>query len=290
MPVVFGAIAPHGFDIIPAISEDAGGGMKTREAMEELGRRCAAANPDVIVVATPHGIRAEGHIAVSVAGRAAGEVRRDGRQVEMNVPIDLDFARLLADTSQEAGIPTVRISAAGNRIDQSTFPIDWGVITPLWFLGNHRHTPGGSSLIGYGVPEPTGIPVVVVAPSRDLPRETMIEFGRAVAEAANATDKRVVFVASCDWAHTHDPNGPYGAHPAAKRVDDFVVQCIKDGDLLRMNELTQQDTEEAAIDGLWQTLMLGGVQQVTPMDHELLSYEVPSYFGMIVASYVPKHA
>jgi aromatic ring-opening dioxygenase LigB subunit len=290
MPIVLGAITPHGFDLIPMISEDAGGAMQTRQALEELGRRATAAQPDVIVIATPHGIRAEGHIAVSVAGRGAGEVRQNGKQVEMNVPIDLEFARQIADRSEQHSIPIARMSAAGNRTSQSAFPLDWGVVVPLWFLGQHRHTPGGSSLIDYGVPTPTGLPVVVAAPSRDLPRDQMVEFGRAVAEAANASDKRVVFVASCDWAHTHDPNGPYGANPAAKRVDNFVVQCIKDGDLLKLNELTQQDTEEAAIDGLWQTLMLAGVQQVTPMDHELLSYEVPSYFGMIVAGFAPTNA
>lgn len=290
MPIVFGAIAPHGFEIIPEISEDAGGGIKTREAMQELARRVEAAKPDVIVIATPHGMRAEGHIAVSVAGRAAGEVSEDGKQVELQAPIDLDFARLLADTSEKAGIPTARISAAGNRIAQSTYPIDWGTIVPLYFLGNHRHIPGASSLIGRGLPELSGLPVVVVAPSRDLPREKMVEFGRAVAEAANASDKRVVFVASCDWAHVHDENGPYGYDPIGKEVDDIVVQCVKDGDLLKMNELTHEQTEQAAIDGLWQTLMLGGLLEVTPMDHEFLVYEVPSYFGVIVASYTPKNA
>ena len=39
MPLVFAAIAPHGFPLIPDLSDDAGGALATRAAMEELGRR-----------------------------------------------------------------------------------------------------------------------------------------------------------------------------------------------------------------------------------------------------------
>ena len=43
----------------------------------------------------------------------------------------------------------------------------------------------------------------------------------------------------------------------------------------------------AAIDGLWQTLILAGIQEVTPLDAEFLTYEIGGYFGMIVAAYRP---
>jgi hypothetical protein len=33
--------------------------------------------------------------------------------------------------------------------------------------------------------------------------------------------------------------------------------------------------------------MLGGVQEVTPMNVDVLSYEVPAYYSMIVAAYAP---
>ncbi|MDQ3467845.1 MAG: aromatic ring-opening dioxygenase subunit LigB, partial [Chloroflexota bacterium] len=65
MSFVFAAIAPHGFPIIPALSEDAEGGLATRNAMLELGKRCAAARPDVIVVAGPHGVRVDGAICLA---------------------------------------------------------------------------------------------------------------------------------------------------------------------------------------------------------------------------------
>src|SRR5262249_60470899 len=87
MAIVFGAIAPHGFTIIPEMSEDAEGGLKTRAAMEELQRRLAAAAPDVVVIAGPHGFRVEGTICLADVGRGAGTLSWKGRQAHMNVPL-----------------------------------------------------------------------------------------------------------------------------------------------------------------------------------------------------------
>jgi aromatic ring-opening dioxygenase LigB subunit len=80
MGIVFGAIAPHGFTIIPEMSEDADGGLKTREAMEELSRRFEAARPEVVVIASPHGFRVDGSVVLANVGRAAGTLRWKGRQ------------------------------------------------------------------------------------------------------------------------------------------------------------------------------------------------------------------
>lgn len=129
---------------------------------------------------------------------------------------------------------------------------------------------------------------MIATPSRLLPRETMIDFGVAIAEAAAQSGRRVAFVASCDWAHTHKEDGPYGFHPAAAEVDAKVVAALKDNDPGRLISLTEEEVQNAAIDGLWQTLMLAGAMAHTPMRGEVLSYEAPSYYGMIVATFTPE--
>ena len=135
MPMVFAAIAPHGFPIIPELSDDAEGGLATREAMHELGRRCAAARPDVIVVAGPHGVRVDGAICLADVARGAGTLRWHGRQVEMNVPVDGRLTDAVAEAAGARGVPIAMAGFAGNRRFQAAMPLDWGVITPLWFLG-----------------------------------------------------------------------------------------------------------------------------------------------------------
>ncbi|MCC7025124.1 MAG: hypothetical protein IT338_19990 [Thermomicrobiales bacterium] len=39
MPLVFSAMLPHGFPLIPDLSDDAGRGLRTRATMEEVGRQ-----------------------------------------------------------------------------------------------------------------------------------------------------------------------------------------------------------------------------------------------------------
>lgn len=287
MPVVFAAIAPHGFPIIPDLSDDAEGALATRAAMQELGRRCAAARPETLVIAGPHGVRVEGAICLGDVARAAGILHWQDRAVEMNVPVDGPATDLIAAEATAAGVPIALAGFAGNRRSQSVLPLDWGVITPLWFLGHGRHLPGKGNVLADPPREDIGPPVVIVTPSRSLPRATMVEFGRAIARAFAAAERRVAFVASCDWAHTHRADGPYGFHPAAAEVDAEVVAAVREGDPGRLIGLDQRAVEDAAIDGLWQTLMLAGVLAEMPMRHEVLSYEAPTYYGMLVAAFEP---
>lgn len=287
MPIVFGAVAPHGFPIIPELSEDAEGGLATRAAMEELARRCAAVAPDVLVVATPHGVRVERHVCLAYTNRGAGLIRWHGRQLEMNVPLDGALTERIATEAEALGVPVALAGFAGNRWDQSVIPLDWGTMTPLWFLG-HRH-----NLVGYGdvlapvPPEDSGPPAVVVTPSRKVPRELLVTFGEAVALAAERDGRRIAFIASCDWAHTHRADGPYGFHPDAAVVDQLVVEALAANDPGRLIDLPEEKAMNAAIDGLWQTLMLAGVMRRVAMRGEVLCYEAPSYYSMIVAAFLP---
>lgn len=287
MGIVFGAIAPHGFALIPAVSDDADGGLRTRSAMEELGRRFAAARVDTVVLAGPHGIRVDGAICICQVARAAGALPWQGKTVEMNVPCDLDFATHLGDASRAAGIPVAMAGYAGNRSDQSAVPLDWGAMVPLWFMGHGRNLAGKGNVLADAPEGPEGPPVVLVTPSRSLPRQQMVRFGEVVAREASERGTRVAFIASCDWSHTHTADGPYGAHPAAKAVDARVVEAVSGNDLKSLIDLDDEDIQNAAIDGLWQALMLAGVEQVTPLRSELLSYEAPRYFGMLVAAFEP---
>ncbi len=287
MSLAFACIAPHGFPLIPLMSADADGALQTRRAMEELGRRCAAAGVDVLVLAGPHGVRVAGAVCLADVARAAGTLRWAGRQVEMNVPVDAALTTAIARRADGKGVPIARAAYAGNRPGQAVMPLDWGAITPLWFLGHDQDMAGSGDALAKPPEADSGPPVVIVTPSRDLPRSTLVAFGRAVAEAATADPRRVAFVASCDWAHTHREDGPYGYHPAAAQVDAMVVDAVRDNNLGRLMDLDQRLADEAAIDGLWQVLMLEGAREVVPMAGELLSYEVPTYYGMLVAAYSP---
>jgi aromatic ring-opening dioxygenase LigB subunit len=287
MPFVFAAIAPHGFPLIPDLSDGADGALATRAAMEELGRRAAVAGVEALVVAGPHGVRVDGAIALADTARAAGKLGWQRKSVELNVPVDGPLTDAIAATARARGIPIAMVGYAGNRRDQSVLPLDWGVLTPLWFLGHGRNMPGYGDVLADPPAADIGPPVTIVPPSRNLPRETLVDFGRSVAEAATNDSRRVGFVASCDWGHAHRADGPYGFHPESDAVDAEVVAAVAANDLLRLIDLDEARAQDAAIDGLWQALILAGALDTLPMHVELLSYEAPTYYGMLVAVWAP---
>lgn len=290
MPLVVAAILPHGFPLIPVLSDDADGALKTRGAMEDVGRRFADAGVEAIVLAGPHGIRVDGAFCIADVGRSAGTLYWHGRHVEMNVPVDRPLIAAIAAAGEHARIPVALAGYAGNRADQSVSPMDWGAMVPLWFTGHGRHVEGHGNVLA-GAPEgEAGPPVVLITPSRSLPREAMVNFGHMLGRVFAADERRIGFIASCDWGHTHDEGGPYGFHPKAAEVDALVQAAIREQDVHRLIALPEEDARDAAIDGLWQTLILAGIQDIVPMDGELLTYEVPAYYGMIVAAYHPARA
>ncbi len=166
-------------------------------------------------------------------------------------------------------------------------PLDWGVLTPLWFLGHRRNMRGHGDVLAEPPAEDIGPPAAIVTPSRGLSRETLVDFGRAVARVAAADRRRIGFIASCDWGHAHASDGPYGFHLESARVDAEVVAAVNENDLMRLIHLDEGRAQDAAIDGLWQALMLAGAFEEIPMQVELLSYEAPTYYGMLVATWEP---
>ncbi len=66
------------------------------------------------------------------------------------------------------------------------------------------------------------------------------------------------------------------------------MAAVREGELGRLLAIDEAAAQDAAIDGLWQALMLAGALELVPLRHELLSYEAPSYYGMLVAAYEPE--
>lgn len=271
--LVFAAIAPHGGMCIaeacaPEMLDRA---ARSRAAMEELGRRFDRANPEAVVIVTPHNVHVEGSMAVIVAGQMAGSLEAAANPVALRSPVDRDLAHELLSQLRTAGLPAVGVSFAGNDPATATMPMDWAVLIPLWFMGGRRNTP---------------IPIVAMSPARDLSVDAHVVAGRAVAAAALATGKRVALIASADHGHAHQQEGPYGFHPDAAVYDGRIVQIIERDDLAALTAIDPRLVANAKADSWWQMLILHGAIGAG-WKGELLCYEAPTYFGMLCAAYEP---
>jgi aromatic ring-opening dioxygenase LigB subunit len=223
-------------------------------------------------VLTPHNVHIEGSMAVIVAGRLEGVVGENGREIALTSPVDVEFSLALLDAFARAGIPATSVSYGGNRPEEASMPMDWGALIPLWYLG------------GRSDPPPR---VVLVSPARDLPAETHVAAGQVIVETAAASGKRVGLIASADHGHAHDPEGPYGFDPASAVYDEQIVALVRENRLEGLLEIDPAFVTTAQADSWWQMLILHGAT-AGAFEAELLSYEAPTYFGMLCASFTPR--
>jgi len=271
MPLVFACIAPHGSMAIPEAkpADRLTLAAATTDAMRELGRRFNAARPDVSIVLTPHNVHVEGRVAVIDAAAVAGDLVQWGSPISMRLPVDRELALALRDAIRGAGIPVAAVSYGANDPGAAVAPMDWAVLIPAHFMGGRAEPP---------------VPVVVVAPARDLADETHVRAGAAIARAAETSAKRVALIASCDHGHGHDANGPYGFTPRSREFDERVVELVRRDDLAGVARLGSAFASAAKADSYWQMLMLAGALDGS-WRGTFLSYEAPTYFGMLCAAY-----
>jgi aromatic ring-opening dioxygenase LigB subunit len=274
--LVFACIAPHGSMIIPILQEkDAEKALATRAAMEELGRRVAAAKPETIVLVTPHGHRIDQCFSLlnnmRVQGTLDPEPESNGQRFTLSFEIDRELNAAIAAEAKANDVPVSCIYYA--VADDSTFymSLDWGALVPLWFLGAPLD------------PQPR---VVIACPDRNnMPWTLFPTFGLSIRKAAEQLGRRIVFIASADLGHAHDANGPYGYDLASEEYDHALIDAIRDQDLGRLLSFDQDWLKRASTDSYGQVLNLHGMIEGQNWRGELLSYEVPTYFGMLCAAY-----
>ena len=274
MPLVYACIAPHGGEIVPAL---AGSTlqmfMPTSRGMKASAAEMNRARPDTIVIATPHNLRLHRHIGVVTAENSSGSAVEGKRKIRYRAKCDMKLAQRLVEAAEKKGLPVVGATYGVYEGPLSDLAMDWGTLIPLWFF-----------LRGTGLRSR----IVIVTPSRGVPLSQNFEFGRVVAGVAESEEKRIAFVASADQAHTHRKSGPYGYSPKAEEYDRLVVQAIERGKLASIMEMKPGFVDAARPDSLWQMTMLAGVISSVPMAGRLISYQAPTYYGMLCASYSRK--
>ncbi len=240
--------------------------------MRTVARRITAVKPDTIVIASPHNLRLVQNIAIVVAENSTGTLRTSPKKVvTLRAKCNVELARELLREATALGLPAVGANYGTFEGPTSDVPMDWGTLVPLWFALVERRL---------------RTRIVIVAPSREIPIEQNVKFGTAVATVLerNRTE-RYVFIASADQAHTHSRSGPYGFNQAGSRYDQLVIRAIERNRIESLITLDPGFIEEAKPDSLWQMAILEGILRQVKMSPTLLSYEVPTYYGMICAGF-----
>lgn len=242
--------------------------------MQTLAKRISSVRPDTIVVASPHNLRLFAKIAVVTAENSSGILKGFAKSsVSLHARCDTEFARKIVQLSESERLPVVGANYGTAEGPASDMQMDWGTLVPLWFPLKKQRLKSR---------------ILIVAPSREIPLPINLRFGELLGRLMRKEKKkRFVFIASADQAHAHSRSGPYGFSAAASKYDRFILDAIRDGDLKQILGLKPKFIEQAKPDSLWQMVMLAGVAEAVPLRSQLLSYEVPTYYGMACAGFEP---
>ena len=275
MTLVYACIAPHGSETIAVLASKSSTKKfrKTREGLYSLARDITRVKPDTIVIATPHNLKLWKKIAVVTAENSTGTLQgstRNKRSISLKLKCDTGFARKVLDKATKKHLPVVDANYGTAEGTASDMPMDWGTLVPLWFM------------VPKCRPKPK---IVIVTPSREIPNAKNFEFGKLVGELSERVGKRIAFVASADQAHRHRLSGPYGFNRSSKEYDRRVVRAIENNEIASIMNLSRKLVDDARPDSFSQITMLAGALDGVPMRARLVSYDVPTYFGMICASF-----
>lgn len=181
--------------------------------------------------------------------------------------MDRPLNELIREEARKLNVPVGRI-----RHDSSWIPLTlvFGSTTPLWFMG------------AMFLPQPR---VVITCPGPGTERANYPLYGRAIRLAAEASGRRVAFIASADMSHAHDASSEFGYDPASAEFDQMVIEAVQNNNLERFPTLEREWLGRVKADAFGQLLMRHGMLSDTDFRGEMLSYEVPTYFGMLCAAY-----
>jgi aromatic ring-opening dioxygenase LigB subunit len=276
MTLVYSCIAPHGGEIIPEL---ASGSMlhrfeETRIAMRTVAKKISQSHPHTIVLASPHNLRLWKKISVITAANSSGFLKGSSKKsVSLRARCDREFAEKIVRESEREHLPVVGSNYGTAEGPASDMQMDWGTLVPLWFVLHEKRATSK---------------IVIVTPSREIPLRLNFRFGKLLGRLMrDERKKRFVFIASADQAHAHSRSGPYGFDPAAAKYDKIVADHISKNRLRRILNLDPSFVEKAKPDSLWQMTILAGIIDEVPSQSHLLSYQVPTYYGMACAEFDP---
>ncbi|KAH3760898.1 hypothetical protein Pelo_7300 [Pelomyxa schiedti] len=258
-------------------------------ACTDVGQMILSMKPDVIVLDTPHGVANDNNFAFYLNSHGYGSAATEGGYAEycMSVPLDSTTAQQLLDSLYSLKLNVSGMTAFGS---DSSFPLHAGEIIPLWF---ERVEVIDASA---GLPTtPCGV-VVISQPTRRLTDPVgmipeLLTLGNSLYDSLRASPLRVVVIISGDLAHTHDATGPYGYSPTAEPFDEACGQWVEKQDRDQLLDVAAGLVEEALCCGFTGFCILQGMLDKSlslgeQWDSHLFANGAPSYYGMMVGSFV----
>nr|XP_040579530.1 uncharacterized protein LOC121128018 [Lepeophtheirus salmonis] len=297
MVLIGSAILPHGSMILdPTMEEIPPGVDELHTAAKYVGDYVRDHEPDIIVLATPHGINLSDSIGIyaSRIGTGSAEWNDHWKEFIVSVNFQDDFAFDIFNHLQKKRINSNLIKPFGDRPS----PLGWSEVVPLFFLSEQRGTTGTRKRIcPYDV-------VIITSPIQekkhwdgDLADLTTqcVKVGHELYDIFERTDYRVFFIASANLSPCHktlEENPIFLPEPGSAELpksrkaiifDETIEQWIRSGSRTILLERALTLALETFPCAMSIFGILQGILDRSAFGGDIFSRKAPTYFGMIVA-------
>eukprot|EP00093_Oithona_nana_P010163 10163.XXX_246643_244434_1 [CDS] Oithona nana genome sequencing. len=297
MVLIGAAILPHSSLILdPTLEDLPPGAEELHTAAKYVGDYVKDHEPDVIVLASPHGINLSETIGIYASRVATGsaEWNRTWSEYKVSANINDEFSIELYHHLQKKRINSALIAPFSHR----AAPLAWSEVVPLFFLSEQRGTTGTRRRIcPYDI-------VVITTPmyekkhwDGDLADLTgqCVKVGHELFEFFERTEFRVFFLASANLSPCHktlEENPIYLPEPGtldlpssrkALIFDETIEQWIRSGSRTVLLERALSLALETFPCAMSVFGLLQGLLDRAAFGGDILSRKAPTYCGMIVA-------
>ena len=263
MSITAAFMLPHPPLIIPEIGKGSEEGIRrTIDAYHEAARRIGEAEPETIVLISPHQIMYTDYFHISPGKGAGGDFGRfRAGEVKTKVSYDTDFVEKLCGLAQKKALPA---GTYGER-DQK---LDHGTMVPLYFVDQYWKD---YRLVRIGL--------------SGLPLTKHYALGQCIRETADALGRKTVVIASGDLSHCLKEDGPYGYKEEGPVYDRHIMEVMGNADFGRLLEFPEDFCEKAGECGHRSFTIMAGALDETKVTARKLSYEGPFGVGYGICCY-----
>ena len=266
MAVQAAFMVPHPPMIVPEIGRGSEEQIaETTRAYERVAEEIAALKPETIVITSPHSVMYSDYFHISPGKRARGSFAdfRAG-QVKFNEEYDEELVDQICLRAVEEHFPAGTLGERDAKLDH-------GTMVPLWFI---RQKYDGFRIVRIGL--------------SGLPLTDHYRLGMMIKEAAEAVNRKVVFVASGDLSHKLQTYGPYGFAPEGPEYDKRIMDvCGRAafGELLSFDETF---CDKAAECGHRSFVIMAGAFDGVSVKAETLSHQDVTGVGYGICTFYPE--
>ena len=260
--IVFAGIVPHPPILIPEVGgEETKKVAKTIAGYQKLAGDLAAAEPDTIIIISPHMIHYPHLFTVCGMANLAGSFEAFGAEnITWKGNNDTELAAEIVDKSEDESLPAILYNNG-----ESWYEIDHGVMVPLYFMFKALDYPAKILPLSYSYAS----------------RSEHYTFGQVMSEVLqHHTDQRVAVLASGDLSHRLI--GPHSEDGAT--FDTEFLSLIKKGDEYSIVNIADDLLENAGECGYRSVLILLGALSGLDYKPTIYSYEGPFGVGYAVVN------